>query len=70
MFAVLFSLVSITMVIPFLGLLFGTINVDVSSVPELNFSASSVKNYFYYHINSIIESGTKIDALLFICGTP
>ena len=67
-FAVLFSLVSITMVIPFLGLLFGTINVESSSVPELSFSASSVKNYFYYHINSIIESGTKIDALLFICG--
>mgnify|MGYP003780690081 FL=1 len=67
-FAVLFSLVSITMVIPFLGLLFGTINVDISSVPELNFSASSVKDYFYYHINSIIKSGTKIDALLFICG--
>ena len=67
-FAVLFSLVSITMVIPFLGLLFGTINVDISSVPELNFSASSVKDYVYYHINSIIKSGTKIDALLFICG--
>ena len=67
-FAVLFSLVSITMVIPFLGLLFGTINVESSSVPELSFSASSVKDYFYYHINSIIDSGTKIDALLFICG--
>lgn len=68
LFAVLFSLVSITMVIPFLGLLFGTINEDISSRPELNFSASSVKDNFYYHINSIIESGTKIDALLFICG--
>ena len=68
LFAVLFSLVSITMVIPFLGLLFGTTNEDISSRPELNFSASSVKDNFYYHINSIIESGTKIDALLFICG--
>ena len=67
-FAILFSLVSITMVIPFLGLLFGTINVESSSVPEISFSASSVKDYFYYHINSIIDSGTKIDALLFICG--
>ena len=67
-FAVLFSLVSITMVIPFLGLLFGTINVDISSVPELNFSASSVKDYFYYHINDLIKSEGKIDALLFICG--
>ena len=67
-FAVLFSLVSITMVIPFLGLLFGTINMDICSAPNLSFSASSVKDYFYYHINSIIDSGAKIDALLFICG--
>ena len=67
-FAVLFSLVSITMVIPFLGLLFDTINVESSSVPELNFSASSVKDYFYYHINDLIKSEGKIDALLFICG--
>ena len=67
-FAVLFSLVSITMVIPFLGLLFGTINVDISNVPELSFSASSVKDYFYYHINFIIQERSEIDALLFICG--
>ena len=68
LFAVLFSLVSITMIIPFLGLLFGTINIEFSSIPKLSFSAISVKNYFYYHINSIIDSGSKTDALLFICG--
>jgi ATP-binding cassette, subfamily B, bacterial MsbA len=65
---VLFSLVSLTMIIPFLGLLFGTLVVEVTSQPELSFSASSVKDYFYFQINSIIESGTKVDALLFICG--
>ncbi|MBT6809134.1 MAG: ABC transporter ATP-binding protein [Flavobacteriales bacterium] len=65
---VLFSLVSLTMIIPFLGLLFGTLEVEVTSQPELSFSASSVKDYFYFQINSIIESGTKVDALLFICG--
>ena len=65
---VLFSLVSLTMIIPFLGLLFGTLEVEVTSQPALSFSASSVKDYFYFQINSIIESGTKIDALLFICG--
>ena len=65
---VLFSLVSLTMIIPFLGLLFGTMEVEVTSKPELSFSASSVKDYFYFQINSIIESGTKVDALLFICG--
>ena len=65
---VLFSLVSLTMIIPFLGLLFGTLELEVTSKPELSFSASSVKDYFYFQINYIIESGTKVDALLFICG--
>ncbi|MAX68786.1 MAG: antibiotic ABC transporter ATP-binding protein [Flavobacteriales bacterium] len=67
-FAVLFSLVSITMVIPFLGLLFGTMKADIIKPESFTFSTSSIKDHFYYEINSIIESGEKIDALLFICG--
>ena len=67
-FAVLFSLVSITMVIPFLGLLFGTMETDIVKPESFTFSTSSIKDHFYYEINSIIESGEKIDALLFICG--
>ena len=66
--AVLFSLVSITMVIPFLGLLFGTMETDIVKPKSFTFSTSSIKDHFYYEINSIIESGEKIDALLFICG--
>jgi len=65
---VLFSLVSLTMVIPFLGLLFGTIEVENIKPADFSFSADSLKDHFYYKINSIIESGTKVDALLFICG--
>ena len=65
---VLFSLVSLTMVIPFLGLLFGTIEVENIKPAAFSFSADSLKDHFYYKINSIIESGTKVDALLFICG--
>ena len=67
-FAVLFSLVSITMVIPFLGLLFGTMETDIVKPESFTFSTSSIKDHFYYEINIIIESGEKIDALLFICG--
>jgi len=67
-FAVLFSLVSITMVIPFLGLLFGTMETDIIKPESFTFSTSSIKDHFYYEINIIIESGEKIDALLFICG--
>ena len=67
-FAVLFSLVSITMVIPFLGLLFGTMETDIIKPESFTFSTSSIKDHFYYEINSIIESGEKIYALLFNYG--
>ena len=64
---VLFSIVSLTMIIPFLGLLFGTINLETLYEPNLSLNFSSVKDYFYFQIHFIIKSGTKIDALLFIC---
>jgi len=63
---VIFSLVSITMIIPFLGLLFGT-QEKVYEAPELSFSASSITENFYFQITRIIETRGQIDALLFIC---
>ena len=63
---VIFSLVSITMIIPFLGLLFGT-QEKVYEAPELAFSTSSIKENFYFQITQIIETRGEIDALLFIC---
>ena len=51
---VIFSLVSITMIIPFLGLLFGT-QEKVYEAPELSFSASSITENFYFQITQIIE---------------
>jgi subfamily B ATP-binding cassette protein MsbA len=63
---VIFSLVSITMIIPFLGLLFGT-QEKVYEAPELSFSASSISENFYFQITQIIETRGQIDALLFIC---
>ncbi len=64
---VLFSLVSITMIIPFLGLLFGT-QEKVYQAPPLGFSTTSIKENFYLQITQIIDSRGQIDALLFICG--
>ncbi len=64
---VIFSLVSITMIIPFLSLLFGT-QEKVSIVPEaLSFNTTSIKDNFYYHISQIIETQGQADALIFIC---
>ena len=64
---VLFSLVSLTMVIPFLGLLFGTIEVDNIKPEGFYLTPESLKDHFYYEINTIILSGEKEDALFFIC---
>ena len=64
---VLFSLVSLTMVIPFLGLLFGTIELENLKPVEFSLTPGSLKDHFYYEINTIIQSGEKEDALFFIC---
>ena len=64
---VLFSLVSMTMVIPFLGLLFGTIEADNIKPEGFYLTPESLKDHFYYEINTIIMSGEKEDALFFIC---
>lgn len=63
---VLFSLVSISMTIPFLGLLFGT-QEKVYQAPPLSLSASSIIENFYFQITKIIDTQGQIQALLFIC---
>jgi ATP-binding cassette, subfamily B, bacterial MsbA len=63
---VVFSLVSLTMIIPFLGLLFGT-QAKVYEAPELSLSASSITQNFYFHITQIIETKGEVEALFFIC---
>ncbi len=63
---VLFSLVSISMTIPFLGLLFGT-QEKVYEAPPLSLSANSLTKNFYYQITKIIDTHGQIEALLFIC---
>jgi len=64
---VFFSLVSLTMAIPFLGLLFGTIKLENIQPESFSLTPESIKNHFYFEINTIIESGEKVDALFFIC---
>tara|TARA_B100000925_G_C22006676_1_gene474026 strand:- start:1284 stop:3101 length:1818 start_codon:yes stop_codon:yes gene_type:complete len=64
--SVLFSLVSLTMVIPFLGILFKT-QEPVNEAPPLSFNANSIKENFYAIISEKIASKGEIEALLFIC---
>ena len=54
------------MIIPFLGVLFGT-QERVVKPPEIINSIESVKNLFYYQISHTIESSGSAKALILIC---
>lgn len=64
--AVLFSVVSLTMVIPFLGLLFGTQPL-VHEKPRVAFNVESAVDYFYYLLSKVISDYGRLDALMMIC---
>ena len=63
--SVVFSLLSISLIIPILGLLFGTIESPENSVSEL--SLENLKDYLYSYIHTIIEKKGEVNALAFIC---
>ena len=62
----IFSLVSLSMVRPFLGVLFGT-QEKIYTAPELNFSFNSIIENFYYYITKIIDHYGEKEALFCIC---
>ena len=64
--SVVFSLFSLTMVIPFLGILFGTQEKVLQASP-LTFSADSIKENFYFFITETVEEAGKVEALMMIC---
>jgi len=64
---IFFGLFTLTLAIPFLGLLFGTQQL-VHDLPEFQFSAGWVQHYFAYRVTSIIETTGKEAALLWLCG--
>ena len=66
--SVLFGLVSITLVIPILGILFGT-QEKITSPPESEISSKWVADYLGYKLTNIIESVGETGALSIICIT-
>ena len=64
--SVLFGLFSFTLVIPMLGILFGT-QEKVLTAPEGEMSTQWVKDYLSYKLTSIIESVGEANALGIIC---
>ena len=64
--SVIFSLFSLTMVIPFLGILFGT-QEKIYQAQTLTLDASSIKENFYFLISKTIDDKGNVEALLLIC---
>ena len=64
--SIVFSLFSLTMVIPFLGILFGT-QEKVYQATSLSFNAQAIKENFYLFISTVIDNNGKIEALMLIC---
>ena len=63
---VTFSLVSVTLIIPVLGVLFGT-QEKVFEAPVFDWSIESIKDLFNYQVTLIIEDQGPTRALAFIC---
>jgi len=65
--AAIFSVISFTMVIPFLGILFSTQNFNPNTIP-FEFSVEAVQHNFNYLLGFIVNQYGTINALLFIIG--
>ncbi len=64
--SVLFSLISLTMLVPFLQLLFGKEKM-ITQMPHVTFSASSVLDYIKYILGILIREYGPVYALAAIC---
>jgi subfamily B ATP-binding cassette protein MsbA len=64
--SVLFGLFSITLVIPILGILFGT-QEKVLTIPQEELSIDWLKEFLSYKLTSLIESAGPSEALGWIC---
>lgn len=72
LFSTLFSVFSLTMIIPFLDLIFLRNSEDYEQYlsmgnPTFEFSIDYVTDKFYYTLSSTIAEGDKADALVFLC---
>ncbi len=65
LFAAVFSVISFTMVIPFLGLLFST-QQFVSNPVAFRLSAEAIQHNFNYYLGRVVMDKGHIQALLFI----
>jgi len=70
--SVIFSLFSLTLIAPFLNLLFLTKEAEYQAIlakglPELSLSVDALKDTFNFYLSSVIAEHGKLQALTFIC---
>lgn len=65
--SIIFSLFSLTLIIPFLGILFNTSDL-VTTVPVFALKISVIKQYFYYYLSQLVILYGQQAALLFVSG--
>ncbi|MEI6347190.1 MAG: ABC transporter ATP-binding protein [Bacteroidota bacterium] len=61
----IFSLVSLSMITPFLFVLFEKVTI-VSTKPEFGWSGEAIKNYFSFQMSNVITTQGKFQALLIV----
>jgi subfamily B ATP-binding cassette protein MsbA len=65
-FSVVFSVVSIAMLLPFLQIIFGNTSA-ITVKPVVQFNASSILDLFQYHLNQLVVTHDRMFALGAVC---
>lgn len=64
--SIIFSIVSIAMLFPFLEIIFGTKHVKINK-PVLSFQSESILNYLKYQVSNLVESKGPTYTLATVC---
>lgn len=68
-FFIIFGLLNFALIIPLLDVLFDTKKqVIVTSLPPFSFSAQYFKELFYYKLTYYIQTTSKLNVLIYVCG--
>ena len=68
-FFIIFGLLNFAMIIPLLDVLFETGKQEViTQMPPYEFSVDYFKQAFYYKLNEYMQTTSKVNVLVFVCG--
>jgi ATP-binding cassette, subfamily B, bacterial MsbA len=68
-FFIIFGLLNFALIIPLLDVLFETgKQATVTTLPPYEFSAEYFKQAFYYNLNVYMQTTSKVNVLIYVCG--